>query len=186
MFTLVRTQVPGQRVTGRLALLALAAALGLAALLPGTARADDDLVRVIVQSADVVFRGGDAYYRHGTYGHGDRLIVTRDGYGRPVYYRIVPRDYYGSRYREGPPYGNAHGYWRQHRPDMQRRVTCDRQGRCVSRYYDPRYDRRHDGHRDGWRRDYNQHPYRTRFGDQDRYRDRYGYWDGRRWRSHGD
>lgn len=185
MFTLMRSPASGQHIAGRLATLALAATLGIAALLPGTARADD-LVRVVVEAADVVFRGDDAYYRHGSYGYGDRLIVARDRYGRPVYYRTVPRGHYSGDYRSGPPYGNAHGYWKQ----QQRRVSCDRNGRCVSRYYDPRYDRRHDrrhDRRDGdWRRDYGQHPYRTRYGYQDRYRDRYGYWDGHRWRSHGD
>lgn len=163
---------------GRFAALAMAAALGLAALLPGTARADDDVVRVLVEAADVVIRGGHPYYRHGDYGYADRLVVAHDRYGRPVYYRSVPRSYY----RNGPPYGNAHGYW-NNRPATQRRVTCDRHGRCVSRYYDPRYDRRHHN---GSRYRYDPHPYRSRYGYQSRYRDRYGYWDGYRWRTDND
>ena len=65
--------------------LALAFGLGAASLMPAPARASDDLVRVIVDAADVILRGGAPHYRHG--GYDDRLIVERDRYGRPVYYR---------------------------------------------------------------------------------------------------
>lgn len=149
-----------------------AAALGVAALLPATARADDDeLVRVIVDVADVVFRGGHPYYRHG--GYDDRLVVVHDRYGRPHFYRDLPRHY-----RAGPPHGNAHGYWKKHHR-TDRRVRCDRYGRCVSRYYDPRYDRRYDD------RYYSYDPYR-RYDRHDRYDRRGRYWDGYRWRYHRD
>lgn len=140
---------------------ALAAGIGMATLAvpaPAHAQSGDDIARVIVDVADVIFRGGYPYYRHGgSYGYGDRLIVERDRYGRPVYYRAVTRS--------GPPYGKAHGYWKKHQPS---RVSCDRRGRCTTRYYDPRYDRRYD----------------NRYYSYDRYRyDRDGrYWDGRRWR----
>ena len=147
---------------------ALAAALGAGALFPAPARADDDgMVRVIVNVADIAFRSGHPYYRHGSYGYNDRLIVERDRRGRPVYYRYVPRDdgyrnsYYGDDYsRNGfvrDPYGR---YSRQ---------RCDSRGRCRVEYYDPRYDR--NG------RDYGY--------DDRRYHDRRDgdrYWDGRRWR----
>jgi len=171
----------------------LAAGLGMAALFPAPARAQSDaeLARVLVDVADVIFRAGTPYYRYGNYGYDDRLIVVRDRYGRPVYYRQVPRTGYRSDYRGGPPYGKAHGYWKKHhRPATASRVTCDRYGRCVTRYYDPRYDRRHYGsyydnrHYDNRRYDYGY----DRYG-HDRYGyDRYGYdrrdryWDGYRWR----
>ena len=73
----------------------LAVGLGLVALSPAPARAQsgDDLVRVLVDVADVVLRGGTPYYRNGDYGYDDRLTVSRDRYGRPVYYRNMPRDY---------------------------------------------------------------------------------------------
>jgi hypothetical protein len=146
----------------------LAAGLGMAAFtpVPAKAQSDDDLVRVIVDVADVIYHGGYPYYRYGNYGYNDRLIVVRDYYGRPVYYRDVPRRYY----RSGPPYGNAYGYWRNH-PDMRNRVTCDRYGRCVSRYYDTRRDRRYYDNR--------YYRYDDRYSRYDRDR---GYWDGYRWR----
>lgn len=144
---------------------ALAAALGAGALFPATAHADDDMIRVIVDVADIAFRSGHPYYRHGNYGYNDRLVVSRDHRGRPVYYRHVPRDdRYGNDYydrnddsRNGfvrDPYGR---YSRQ---------RCDSRGRCRVEYYDPRYDR------NGRNRDYG---YDNR-PDDDR------YWDGRRWR----
>jgi hypothetical protein len=149
----------------------LATGLGFAALTPAPARADDELVRVLVDIADVVIRGGYPYYRHGGYGYNDRLIVERDRYGRPVYYRHVPR------YRYGPPYGNAHGYWRN--GPISQNVRCNAHGRCTVRYYDPRYDRyryrhgyeyaRHARYGDGYR-------WRIRDDDDDR------YWDHRRQR----
>ena len=165
-----------------LATAALAVGLGMGAMTPGPAHAQDgyQVARVAVDVADVIFRGGYPYYRHGNgYGYDDRLVVVRDRYGRPVYYRQVPH------YRNGPPYGNAYGYYgnrgyRDRYSDVysQRRVTCDRNGRCVTRYYDPRYDRRHNGY---------DNQYYDRYDD--RYDDRYGYgrgeryWDGYRWRT---
>ena len=157
-------------LTRWLASTVFAAGLGMAALgapAPVQAQDGDDLVRVIVDVADVIVRGGYPYYRYGDYGYNDRLRVEHDRYGRPVYYRYVPR--YS---RSGPPYGNAYGYWRnQDRSNMK----CDRNGRCTTRYYDPRYDRRY---------------YDNRYYSYDRRRydrnDRYRYWDGRRWRDHDD
>lgn len=153
----------------------LAAGLGMAALspTPAYAQSGDDLVRVIVDVADVIVRGGYPYYRHGNYGYNDRLIVVRDRYGRPVYYRQVPR----AVYRNGPPYGNAYGYWR-HGPGS-RNVKCNKHGKCKVQYYDARYDRRYYDNRY-----YDRHDDRYSY---DRYRDyRYDrrdrYWDGRRWR----
>lgn len=123
---------------------ALAAALGAGALIPAPAQARDDLVRVIVDLPDIVFRSGHPYYRHGgNYGYNDRLIVERDRRGRPVYYRYVPRE----AYHRGPPYGNAYGYHRN-RDNRYSRQVCDSRGRCRVEYYDPRYDRRDD-----WRDD---------------------------------
>lgn len=114
----------------------VAVGVGIAALFPPPVRArdGDDLVRVLVDIADVVLRGGVPYYRHGDYGYDDRLIVARDRYGRPVYYRQVPRRYLGSdRY-----YGYRDG----------RDVKCNNRGKCTLTYYDPRYDR------DAYRRHY--------------------------------
>ncbi|MEQ1514631.1 MAG: hypothetical protein ABL934_18400 [Lysobacteraceae bacterium] len=141
---------------------ALAAALGAGALFPAAARADDDLVRVIVDVADIVYRSGQPYYRYGDYGYNDRLIVERDYRGRPVYYRTLPRG--DDRYRT--PYGNAYGYRRNHgnyNNDYSRngfvrdpygrysRQRCDSRGRCRVEYYDPRYDR-DDGDYDRYNR----------------------------------
>ena len=153
-------------VTRWLATTALAAGLGMATLAapaPVQAREGDDLVRVIVDVADVIYRSGYPYYRYGNYGYDDRLIMERDRYGRPIYYRNVVRS--------GPPYGKAHGYWKK----QANRVQCDRYGRCVTRYYDPRYDRR-----------YNDRYYSYEHNRYYRY-DRDGRsWDGRRWREHDD
>ena len=167
--------------SGGLASLVIATGLGMAAMIPAPARAqDDDFARVIVDVADVIFRGGDPYYRYGDYGYDDRLVVARDRYGSPVYYRQVPRNNYDNgyynNYRNGPPYGNAYGYWKKHPSvNTSRRVTCDRHGRCVTRYYDQRYDRRyHDN------RYYGYNGYRYDRDDRDGRR----YWDGYRWRSH--
>lgn len=142
-----------------LATAALAAALGAGALLPSPARANDDLIRVIVDVADIVYRSGHPYYRHGNYGYDDRLIVERDYRGRPVYYRYAPRN----AHRYPPPYGNAYGHRRgsdyYSRNGFVRdpygrysRQRCDSRGRCKVEYYDPRYDRDYD--RDDDRRDY--------------------------------
>ena len=148
-------------LTRWLAPAALGAALAAGALAPAPAQARDPLVRVIVDLGDVVFRAGHPYYRYGRYGDDDRLIVDRDRYGRPVYYRYVTDD----AYRAGPPYGRAYGD-REHRRHDDRyawgreawgreawgrgawgRERCDRRGRCRVEYYDPRHDR------DDWRDD---------------------------------
>ena len=140
----------------------LAAGLGAAALaapVPAQAQSSD-MMRVLVQVADVVMRGNQPYYRHGDYGYNDRLIVQRDRYGNPVYYRQVPRQV------SGPPYGNAYGYHRNRGNPVtgQQQVRCDRNGRCTTQFYDPRYDRN------------------NRYGSNVRY-DQYGrWWDGYRWR----
>ena len=142
----------------------LAAALGLGATTaPAPVQAQDNLSRVLVDIADVVFRSGTPYYRNGDYRNNDRLVVGRDRYGRTVYYRVVPRDYRHDsrvRYRSGPPYGNAYGYYRN--GPGSRNVKCNKHGKCKAKYYDPRYNRdRYDHDRDD---------------DHDR------RWDGRRWR----
>ena len=120
-----------------------AAGLGMAALSPTTAQAQsgDDLVRVIVDVADVVLRGGTPYYRNSDYAQNDRLIMERDRYGRPTYYRQVPRQ---QDYRSGPPYGNAYGYYRN-APASNRNVKCNKHGKCKTTYYDARHDQ--DGRR---------------------------------------
>lgn len=118
----------------------LAAGLAATALMPAPARANDDLVRVIVEIADVVMRGDTPYYRHGAYGRDDRLVMSRDRHGRPVYHRVVPRHssgrYYSAGFRPGPPpHARAHGHRRND-------TRCDSRGRCTVQYYDPRADRR--------------------------------------------
>lgn len=119
----------------------LAAGLGMAAMSPTTAHAQvgDNLVRVVVDVADVVLRGGTPYYRNSGYGYDDRLIMERDRYGRPVYYRQVARQ---GDYRSAPPYGNAYGYQRN---IPNRQVKCNKHGKCKATYYDARHDR--DGSR---------------------------------------
>lgn len=112
----------------------LAVALGFGAMTPAPAQAQDELTRVLVDIADVVLRGGVPYYRHGNYGYDDRLIVSRDRYGRVVYYRTVPRHH-----RSGPPYGKAYGYYRN--GPGSRSVKCNKHGKCKATYYDPRHDR---------------------------------------------
>ena len=72
-----------------LATAALAAALGAGALFPSPAHASDDLIRVIVDVADIVYRSGHPYYRHGNYGYNDRLIAERDYRGRPLDVHLV-------------------------------------------------------------------------------------------------
>ncbi len=125
----------------------LAASLGVAAVAapaPAQAQSSNDLVRVLVNVADVVMQGNQPYYRGGEYGYNDRLIAQRDRYGRVVYYRNVPR----AEYRNGPPYGNAYGYYRNRPVSADRNLKCNKHGKCKSAYYDPRYDRdnRHDEH----------------------------------------
>lgn len=130
----------------------LAAGLGIAAMAPTPARADDDWARVIVDVADVIYHGGYPYYRHDR-GYRDRLIVVHDYRGRPSYYRRV--------YRAGPPYGNAYGYW-----NGPSRGKCNKHGRCTTHYYDARYDHRYD------RRYYYDRHHRDRYDRDDRYYDR--------------
>jgi len=140
----------------------MAVGLGFASMLPAPARAQDDtLTRVLVDVADVVLRGGQPYYRYGNYRDDDRLIVGRDRYGRPVYYRLVRTDrgYYGNPYYVRNPYDTRY--------DTARTVKCKKNGDCTVKYYDPRYDRRgyythydgrhydrrHDDRRRDWRQD---------------------------------
>lgn len=135
-----------------LASVVLAAGLGLGAMTPVPAHADDELTRVLVDVADVIFNGGVPYYRYGDHRYDDRLIVGRDRYGRRVYYRVLPHDgYYRTSYRGMPPYGNAYGYYRG---PASRGMTCNRHGKCKAEYYDPRHDRgghgRDDGDGRGW------------------------------------
>ncbi len=143
----------------------LAASLGFAAVAaPAPAQAQSsELMRVLVNVADVVLRGNTPYYRNSDYGQEDRLIAQRDQYGRVVYYRNVPRDqYYGSNQAYGsnryygndqsygnaqshhngqPPYGNAYGYHRNAPVTGGQGVKCNKKGKCKAQYYDPRYDR---------------------------------------------
>lgn len=126
---------------------ALAAGLGAAAFAPAPAHADDELVRVIVDAADVILRGGDPYYRHG---YDQRLVVDRDRYGRPVYYRYAPRNNgYRANYRD-PRYSHRYDDRRDRRSD-RRNVRCDSRGRCTAQYYDPRHDRNRRDDRRRWR-----------------------------------
>ncbi len=152
---------------------ALAAGLGIAAMTPTPAKAyDDDLVRVVVDVADVIFNGGQPYYRYGPgYGYDNRLIVVQDRYRRPVYYRYVPRNTY-YRYRSGPPYGNAYGYYRDGRWWDGRRWH-DR---------DDRYDR-HDRYRD---RRWETRRWRDDDRDWDRHRGSYHKIGKGRGRDHDD
>lgn len=128
----------------------LATLVGLPA--PAQAQSSQDIARVIVDVADVIFRSGQPYYRHGNYGHNDRLIVVRDYRGRPTYYRQVARGY-----RSGPPYGVAHGYYRNGPGNTH--VKCNRHGKCKVKghYYDPRHDRDRWDRRDRWARDDRRH-----------------------------
>lgn len=146
-----------------LAPVALAVGLGFGAMSPAQAQSQDNLIRVLVDVADVVFRGSTPYYRQGDYGYDDRLAVQRDPYGRPLYYRSVPRSqYYGNSANNGY-YNNGYSNSRDYNNNSSRRVKCNKNGKCKVEYYDPRYDR--DGH-----------------NNQVRY-DRNGrYWDGRQWR----
>ena len=128
----------------------LAVALGFGATVaPAPVQAQDSLTRVLVDIADVVFRGSTPYYRggyrDGDYRNDDRLIVGHDRYGRTVYYRVVPRDqrdYRRSqvRYRNGPQYGNGYGHYRNR--DDKHRGHDDRDDEHDDRRW------RHDDHGD--------------------------------------
>ena len=144
-----------------LAPLVLATGLGVAALIPKPAHAQDDQwVRVIVDAADVVLRGGQPYYRYGGYRDSDRILVGRDRYGRPVYYRVVDRNHDRYSYRrhdrdddedwddddddQGDRHHRRHyravypAYTDDYNPTA-RRVTCNKSGNCTVTWYDPRY-----------------------------------------------
>lgn len=126
--------------------LVLATGLTVAALVPNPAHAQDDQrVRVIVDAADVVVRGGQPYYRYGGYRDSDRIVIGRDRYGRPIYYRIVDRRDWRDRDRDDR-YGHRRHYRRPAYPayghdPTARRVTCNNVGNCTVTYYDPRFDR---------------------------------------------
>jgi hypothetical protein len=132
-----------------------AAGFAFTALLPKPAHAQDGLTRVIVDVADVVLRSGQPYYRYGNYRDQDRLVVGRDRYGRPVYYRVVDRGWNDPRYSYrpyNPPVYVGNDYDR-----TARRVKCNGRGNCTVTYYDPQYDRRggyapvRHRHGHGWR-----------------------------------
>lgn len=123
-----------------LAPVVLAAGFGaVATTMPAPARADDQLARVIVDIADVIVRNNTPYYRYGNYGYADRLVVVQDRWGRPTYYRNVPRyGHYDYRpvYRPAPPPPRYYSYDRgryDHRYD--------------NRHYNARYDHRYDNRR---------------------------------------
>ena len=133
--------------------LALAMGLSIAAFVPKPAQAQDDArVRVLVDIGDVVLRDGRPYYGYGGYRDADRLIVGRDRYGRPIYYRVVDRrDWRGrdryddDRYRYVHRYRYpAYGYDDRYAPGIStaRRVKCNKHGNCEVSYYDAHYDRR--------------------------------------------
>lgn len=133
----------------------LAGILGAAALapVPVQAQSSDEIVRTLVQVADVIFRNGQPYYR---YGSNEPLAVGRDQYGRTVYYRTqgygqypyaYPQMesntygrtvYYGTQDYQGyPPYGST---------SIRNSTTrCNSSGWCTQTYYDPRYDRSRRG-----------------------------------------
>lgn len=151
----------------------LAVAMGFGVAAPVQAQSQDELVRVLVNVADVVFRGSTPYYRQGDYGYDDRLTVQRDRYGRPVYYRSVPRGQYYGNNNYGNNYGNNGSYnnngYGYSNNDSNRKVKCNKHGKCKVEYYDPRYS---------------QHPHneRNNHNNQARYDQGGRYWDGRQWR----
>ena len=143
----------------------LAAGLGLGAMTPAPAQAQDSLARVLVDVANVAFNGGTPYDRNGNYGPDDRLVTGRDAYGRTVYYRQVPYGQaaygrgnydprnayptYGNGYdRNGgaPPYGNAYGYYRNG-PGSRSHYNKHHRRRADS-WNERRYDDEDDGDRD--------------------------------------
>jgi hypothetical protein len=125
-----------------LAPVVIAAGLGFGAMVPAPAQAQDDgMVRVLVNVADEVLQGGQPYYRYGNYGQYDRLLVRRDPYGRPAYYRVVPRRAYYGNYNGN--YNGNYGYSNPYRhAPVTSRVQCSSAGNCTVKYYDPSYDRR--------------------------------------------
>lgn len=149
------------RMSHWLAPVVLGVAAAGASLMPAPARASDDFIRILVDASDVIFRSGYPYYRHNSgYNYNDRLIVVRDRYGRPVYYRNAPR------------YGNGHGYGYGHRYDGPQQTRCDSRGRCTTRYYDSRYDRNNRySHYDNryYGNRYNGHRYDSRWNDRHRW-----------------
>jgi len=124
----------------------LAAGLGMVAFSPAAVQAQsagNDLIRVLVDVADVVFRSGTPYYRQGDYGRDDRLIVGRDQYGRSQYYRQMPRQYNDDYLRDGGRFARNQD------------VKCNKHGKCKVKYYDPRNDRNHErDHDDDHRREH--------------------------------
>lgn len=135
-----------------------AVGLGLVALSPAPAHAQsgDDLVRVLVDVADVMFRSGTPYYRNSDYSRDDRLVVVRNRYGQPTYYRQV---------RRGGDYGH------QGRQLVRRSVKCNKHGKCKATYYDPRHDRDRYSRNDRY----------DRYDRSDRYR-----WQASQWRDRDD
>lgn len=157
------------RMSHWLAPVVLGVAAAGASLMPATAHAQsgDDLIRILVNASDVIVRGGHPYYRHNSnYGYNDRLVVGRDRYGRPVYYRNSPR--YGSSY--GNSYGNGYAYGNRYQ-NGQQRSRCDSRGRCTTQYYDSRYDRsnRYGAYDNRYYRGRNDNRYDSRYDN------RYGY-----------
>ena len=144
------------------AALAVGLSVGALAAMPAHAQ-DNTWTRVLVDAADVALRGGQPYYRYGHYRDDDRLIVVRDRYGRPAYYRLVRADrgrdpyYAGNPYYGNPYYGGTYRNPAYVNTSTARRVTCSHSGNCTVQYYDPNYDRRgyatrYDrGHRGGYR-----------------------------------
>ncbi len=150
-----------------LAPVVLVVGFGAAALapVPAQAQSGNDLARVLVDVADVVFRNGTPYYgqdgqygqrdQYGQYGQDDRLIVVPDRYGRPVYYRQVARQ---SQFDPRSRYTD---------------VKCNKHGKCKAKgqhYYDARYDRRED-HHDNRYYSYDRDDRRDRDDDRDDDRD---------------
>lgn len=145
-----------------LAIATLTTALAIGSLTPSPVQAQDGLTRVIVDIADVVLRGNQPYYRYGSYRQQDQLVMGRDRYGRPVYYRVDgygrPANSYG--YRSGyqnryggaygtpvVPYGNAYGYYGRNSGDHHGANVS--YGRSLDRHHRPQYS---NGHRSNNRR----------------------------------
>lgn len=107
----------------------------LVAVLAGAPASAQERAFVRVDADDVVVHDGQAYVSRG--GRYERVVVRRDQYGRPGYYRIVSRHRgYGYGYG-GQPYYDTEPY---RAPST--RVDCSNGGNCTMYWYDPRYDRR--------------------------------------------